>query len=281
MATEKSATALKGLKDLRARIVSQERERTRTRLPGSTAVVEGESQPTDDAGVNCGAMSPCIASNQSKSMVPQCPTEPDHEGSEEVADETPPIVGASGESLPFKAQPDPGKVGEQDQSSEPHPSSQEARETEASVEVSISPAWRSLLAKHCVSGGWSEETLLPLLVEETLRARQPSVRMGGQLLATADSFRSIHCPPGAAIVTLKSDQGCFQLQPKPTSPRMAHWRRHYELMGHPPSEAKRAACRRTLLELTEQLRSATDFRVGSWTKIISTQDFDVVRQAAH
>jgi len=260
MSLGKNATALKGLKDLRARIVSQERERTRSRLPGSHAEEPAAENPpvialetpveTPTPAKEAFGSAPAPAPAPSPVSPPPSPPEAfSHPTSKRSLTTDPGTEGQALEKAPFAA----------GGPSEP-------------------PRWRSLLTSHCEARGWSEETLLTILVEESLRARQPAIRAGSELLASADRFRSLACPPGSPQAVLRSDQGCFHLQPKPTSPRMSLWRRHYELMGHLPSDAKQAARRRTLLELLEQLRSARDFRVGAWFKQVSPDDFNVVRQ---
>lgn len=308
MPPEKTATALKGLKDLRARIVSQERERTRSRLPGggqgeaSEAPTEGPAatnsldanqipSPSPTAGITTSSITtiPAPSGNPSPTApIPESDTAhrirsapSDVHSSEPELPE--PIMG---EAVPTSEQP-AGEItpmrptGDVDKPPITAPESGNASgspDSHSPASMPTLPLWRTLLAGQCDKDGWSEETLMAALIEDTLRARQPTIRVGSEILAKADRFRSIHCPPGSSRAILQSDQGRFHLQPRPTNPRLAHWKRHYELMGQLPSDAKLAAHRRTLLELLEHLRSARDFRVGGWVKQVSPDDFDVARQ---
>lgn len=299
MPLEKNATALKGLKELRARIVSQERERTRHRLPNDG--IEAPEAPVDPQGASVSSPPEHSTPEPSAAHAPGL----DHgtcSHSPAQASPPPPDVG-SGERTPDGA----SATGDRSRTQEPfssakdlpvenrpatppppedlHGSETDPDRSGAGFRAGIPspnpsatpPRWRTLLARHCEERGWSEESLLETVIETTLRARQPAIRSGSEILATADRFRSVHCPPGSRQATLQSDRGCFGLQPKPGSPRLSHWKRHYELMGHQPSDARNAAQRRTLLELLEHLRSSRDFRVGGWTKQINPDDFIVVR----
>lgn len=285
MPTEKTAAALKGLKDLRARIVSQERERTRHRIPGSP-------QESTEGGGPRSIEPPAAGGPAAVEAIPEVatpvgipkdeirPTENDAPPrAPDMASIEPPRVG---DGRPTVAEPDPSVSSARDPERMPPPPANRIDGGTAAADTPDSSApsesWRAVLDGHCHPQGWTAETLLPLLLEETLGSRQPAIQQGGTLIASSDRCRFLRCPPGSTHALLRSDRGAFELHPKATSPRWSHWRRHYELLGYPPVEAKQAARRRTLLELLEHLRAPTDFRIGRWIKQVSPDDFLVVRQ---
>lgn len=304
MASGREKNPLAGLKDLRARIVAEERERTRARFgSGETASGPGPNAPeppvaSPPASPEADASSPAalLPSRAASPAEPPTPRPLETSAAAEPEPEAPTAAGPAPAPVPLPS--GPATVGFRHEPYAPLPAAAATIPGASEVPVSPGPAgepgeptreqvpevpptepWRSLVARHCSPEGWTEATLLPLVVERALASRQPAIRHGSSLLASADRFRCLSTVPSAGYLELRSDRGWFRLSPRAESPRLDSWRRQYELAGYPTAQARVLATRRMLHDLRESLKATADFQTGLWTKQISADDYLVQRHS--
>lgn len=167
---------------------------------------------------------------------------------------------------PAPTAPGPGPVQPTDTPAVPPPPADAPPGTGA---LPVSPRVRHLLDRHCGAAGWRPEALVDAVLEGALATRSPRIRVGSRVVAEADSFRRIRNMPDADHLEILSEKGRFSLRPSEAHPRLHHWIRHYRLCGHPHDVARRAAIRRTLMDLRSDLEDVSDYRPGQWTKTLS------------